>query len=68
MTDAETNAGDGAHTVCERCDRESRHLTKWLDPDGSEHYVCWSCLQRTEKRVNLSQRWKRERRGDATAR
>jgi ribosome-binding protein aMBF1 (putative translation factor) len=68
MSESESSVGAETARVCERCDRESRHLTKWLDPDGSEHYVCWSCLQRTEKRVNLSQRWKRERRGDATAR
>jgi ribosome-binding protein aMBF1 (putative translation factor) len=49
--------------VCELCDRETSRLTKWLDPDGTEHHVCWSCLQRREKRVNLSRAWKRERRG-----
>ena len=48
--------------TCERCDRESRHLSRWLDPDGSVHYLCWSCLQRREKRVNTDARWKRERR------
>lgn len=48
--------------TCERCDRESRHLSRWLDPDSSVHYLCWSCLQRREKRVNVENRWKRERR------
>jgi hypothetical protein len=48
--------------TCERCDRESRYLSRWLDPDGSVHYLCWSCLQRREKRVNIDRRWKRERR------
>lgn len=58
---AETAAGETA-AVCEVCERESRHLTRWLDPGGSVHHVCWSCLQRREKRVNLSGRWKRGRR------
>jgi hypothetical protein len=52
-----------APQTCDRCDRESRHLTRWLDPDGSVRHLCWSCLQRSEKRVNVNQRWKRERRG-----
>jgi hypothetical protein len=49
--------------TCDRCDRESRHLTRWLDPEGNVEQLCWSCQQRREKRVNLNQRWKRERRG-----
>jgi hypothetical protein len=48
--------------VCERCDRESQHLIRQLAPDNSVHYVCWDCLRRTEKRVNLSPRFKRTRR------
>jgi hypothetical protein len=47
---------------CEVCDRESERLMRSLDPDNTEHYVCWSCLQRREKRVNLNQRWRRGRR------
>jgi hypothetical protein len=63
MTDgkAETAVGAAA-AVCDVCERESRHLSRWLDPDGSVHYVCASCLQRREKRVNVSERWKRGRR------
>jgi hypothetical protein len=61
--DAATRGGVGASPqTCDLCDRESRHLTRWLNPDGSVEHVCWSCLQRREKRVNLNQRWKRERR------
>jgi hypothetical protein len=60
MAKSETALADGeAAVVCEVCDRESRHLSRWLDPDGSVHLVCWSCLQRREKRVNVNQRWKR---------
>lgn len=53
---------EAAPQTCDRCDRESRHLTRWLAPDGAVEHLCWSCLQRREKRVNLNQRWKRERR------
>ena len=48
--------------VCERCDRESEHLIKQLAPDNSAHYVCWDCLRREEKRVNVQPRFKRDRR------
>ena len=57
------SAAAAAPQTCDRCDRESRHLTRWLAPDGTIEQLCWSCLQRREKRVNVNQRWKRERRG-----
>lgn len=60
--EAGTRAGEITRGVCERCDQETSRLTRWLDPDGTEHFVCWSCLQRREKRVNTSHGWKRERR------
>ncbi len=50
-------------TVCEHCDRESRHLIRQLGPDNSVHYICWDCLRRVEKRINVSPRWQRDRRG-----
>lgn len=53
---------EAAPRTCDRCDRESRHLTRWLDPEGNVEHLCWSCQQRREKRVNINQRWKRERR------
>lgn len=59
MTTTQENAGAG---VCERCDRESRYLIKLVAPDNSVHYVCWNCLYRTEKRINVSPRFKRARR------
>ncbi|MFL6228230.1 MAG: hypothetical protein ACJ741_05590 [Pyrinomonadaceae bacterium] len=64
---AEGGAGvsEEAAGVCEVCDRESGHLSRWLDPDGTVHLVCWSCLQRREKRVNVSRGWKRGRRDGA---
>lgn len=64
MTEGKTATDEGskAAAVCEVCERESRHLSRWLDPDGSVHHVCASCLQRREKRVNVSERWKRGRR------
>ena len=68
MPEETATAGDPSATAdapqtCDRCNRESRHLTRWLDPDGNVEQLCWSCQQRREKRVNLNQRWKRERRG-----
>ena len=48
--------------LCERCDRETTRLVKQLDADGSVHYVCWSCLYRQDKRINLKETWRRERR------
>ena len=63
VTEVKTaTAGGEPAAACEVCERESRLLTRWLDPDGSVHYVCGSCLQRREKRVNVSERWKRGRR------
>ncbi|MGH9941283.1 MAG: hypothetical protein ACRD9R_02870 [Pyrinomonadaceae bacterium] len=50
--------------VCERCDRESLHYIKQTEPDNSVHYVCWDCLRREEKRVNVSRTWKRSRRAN----
>ena len=61
--DSSAAAAAAPQKTCDRCDRESRHLTNWLAPDGAVEQLCWSCLQRREKRVNLNQRWKRERRG-----
>ena len=49
--------------ICERCDRESAHMTELKAPDNRVQRVCWSCLYRTEKRINVSQRWQRARRG-----
>jgi hypothetical protein len=60
MAESETALAKGeAAVVCEVCDRESNHLSRWLDPDGSVHLICWSCLQRREKHVNVNERWKR---------
>jgi hypothetical protein len=47
---------------CERCDAETERLIKFVGPDNSPHYVCWSCLAREEKKVNLKETWKRGRR------
>ena len=47
---------------CESCDAETEHLIKFVGPDNSLRYVCWSCLSREEKRFNLKQTWKRGRR------
>jgi hypothetical protein len=49
--------------VCERCDRETRRIVKLTRPDNSVEHVCWSCLYRQEKRINLKETWKRQRRG-----
>ncbi|OLE51210.1 MAG: hypothetical protein AUG51_24585 [Acidobacteria bacterium 13_1_20CM_3_53_8] len=51
--------------TCERCDAESAHLVKFTNPDNTEEYICWSCLQREEKRHNLKSTWHRGRRDSA---
>ena len=47
---------------CEKCDAETDRLIKFVGPDNSPHYVCWSCLSREEKGFNLKESWKRGRR------
>ncbi|HLL15185.1 MAG TPA: hypothetical protein VK388_08980 [Pyrinomonadaceae bacterium] len=49
--------------ICERCDKESAHMAELREADDRVHHVCWSCLYRTEKRVNVNRRWQRTRRG-----
>lgn len=52
-----------SRAVCERCDRESDQMITFTAPDNSKRYVCWNCLYRDEKRINVSARWSRPRRG-----
>ncbi|HKP72927.1 MAG TPA: hypothetical protein VJT82_08320 [Pyrinomonadaceae bacterium] len=49
--------------VCERCDKESTRTIELTAPGGRVERVCWSCLYRQEKRINVSERWRRGRRG-----
>jgi len=58
---AQTPAADTS-IVCELCDRESAHMITLTEPDNSTHYICWDCLRRSEKGINVNRRWKRERR------
>jgi hypothetical protein len=44
---------------CERCDEETERLIKFVGPDNAAHHICWSCLSREEKHVNLKGTWKR---------
>ena len=44
---------------CERCDAETERLIKYVAPDNSLQYVCWSCVSREEKHVNLKASWAR---------
>jgi hypothetical protein len=44
---------------CERCDAETERLLKYVGPDNSLRYVCWPCVTREEKNVNLKGTWKR---------
>lgn len=48
--------------ICERCDKESARMTETRDADDRVHYVCWSCLYRTDKGINVNRRWQRSRR------
>lgn len=52
-------AVEKAPVVCERCDQESKHVIKSMGADNKPHYVCWSCVYRDEKRINLKETWKR---------
>jgi hypothetical protein len=56
------SVGEEQVNRCERCDEETERLIKYVAPDNSLHYVCWSCVSREEKRVNLRETWKRGRR------
>ncbi|HEY1403440.1 MAG TPA: hypothetical protein VGB05_04885 [Pyrinomonadaceae bacterium] len=49
--------------ICERCDKECAQMTEVREADDRVHHICWSCLNRAEKRVNVNQRWQRSRRG-----
>jgi hypothetical protein len=44
---------------CERCDAETERLIKYVGPDNTLQYVCWPCVTRNEKRVNLKESWRR---------
>ncbi len=48
---------------CEQCDRESSRTIKLMLPDNTARHLCWDCHHRNQKNVNVSRRWKRERRG-----
>jgi hypothetical protein len=37
-------------------------MIKLLAPDNSTHHICWDCLRREEKHINVSRRFKRDRR------
>jgi hypothetical protein len=52
-------AEESAMHTCEVCDQPSRHLIKFMGLDNREHYVCWSCRNREEKRINLKPGWRR---------
>lgn len=68
MAENTAKAEENAPGVCSVCERESPHTTEWHAPDNTVSRVCWSCLQRREKRVNLNGRWKRGRRDTTHAR
>jgi hypothetical protein len=57
--EALTGAQESALHVCEICDQPSRHLIQMIGMDNRPHYVCWSCRNREEKRINHSPTWKR---------
>jgi hypothetical protein len=51
------------NVICERCDKECAHMAELRDADDRVRHVCWTCLHRTEKRINVNRRWQRSRRG-----
>jgi hypothetical protein len=51
---------DESHAVyCAKCGKESLHIIKQTEPDGTTQDVCWKCVSRVEKRFNLKETWKR---------
>ena len=52
----------GPNYLCDKCDREARHVIRQLAPDGSVRYVCWSCLGQEERRFNRRDSWRRDAR------
>ena len=60
--DEMVGAEESALHTCERCDQPSRYLIQFMGTDNRSHYVCWSCRNREEKRINLKSTWKRGRR------
>lgn len=52
-------AEESALHACEICDQPSRHLIQMIGMDNKPHYICWSCRNREEKRINLKPDWKR---------
>jgi len=47
---------------CERCDRETHHVIEFIDPDNQQHFFCWDCIERHEKRFNQKPGWRRAHR------
>jgi hypothetical protein len=48
---------------CEECDRETNDWVIFLHPDNSEHFRCWSCQQREDKKYNIKPGFRLERSG-----
>lgn len=60
IAEQETATNQGGPTAhCERCNLESRHLIQQTEPGGASYSVCWKCVSRGEKRINLKESWKR---------
>jgi ribosome-binding protein aMBF1 (putative translation factor) len=48
---------------CEECDRETDEYVMYVNPDNSEHIVCWTCQQRGDKHFNTKESYRLERSG-----
>ena len=47
---------------CEQCDRETSHVIESIGADNRPHYLCWSCVERHEKRWNWKLGWRQKHR------
>ena len=47
---------------CERCDRETDHVIEFIGADNQQHFFCWDCVERNEKRFNYKPGWRRAHR------
>ena len=44
---------------CENCDTETDKYIVNLDPDNTEHVLCWMCKERGEKGFNTKRGFRR---------
>lgn len=61
MVESSTEIRTDAPLHCERCHQEHTHFVQVIGPHNEPHRVCWECINRAEKRINLRPSWRRMR-------